>query len=93
MATTITSITGLQNLTNLQTFNADWTSLQTVDLSGLTQLTNVDVSDTIKLDDSGHSLTNINLSGCTALQELRLDDNDFSAGIPDLSGLTSLGWL
>ena len=52
MATTITSVTGLQNLTNLQRFNADWTSLQTVNLSGLTQLTNVDISDTIKLDDS-----------------------------------------
>jgi hypothetical protein len=93
MATTITSVTGLQNLTNLQTFNADWTSLQTVNLSGLTQLVNVDVSDTIKLDDSGHSLTGINLSGCTALEQLRLDDSDFSAGIPDLSGLTSLQWI
>ncbi len=90
MATTITSITGLQNLPNLATFNADWTSLQTVNLSGLTQLTTVDVSDTIKLDDSGHSLTDINLSGCTALEQLRLDDSDFSAGIPSLAGLTSL---
>ena len=90
MSTTITSVTGLQNLTNLQNFNADYTSLQTVNLSGLTQLVNVDVSDTIKLDDSGPSLTDINLSGCTALEELRLDDSDFSAGIPDLSGLTSL---
>ena len=90
MSTTITSVTGLQNLTNLQTFSADYTSLQTVNLSGLTQLVNVDVSDTIKLDDSGPSLTDINLSGCTALEELRLDDSDFSAGIPDLSGLTSL---
>lgn len=93
MATTITSVTGLQNLTNLQNFNADWTSLQTVNLSGLTQLVSVDVSDTIKLDDSGHSLTGINLSGCTALEQLRLDDNDFSAGIPDLSGLTALQTL
>lgn len=91
MATVITSISGLQNLTNLQTFNADWNSLQTVDLSGLTQLINVDVSDTELLDGSGNpSLTSINLSGCTALEELRLDDNDFSAGIPDLSGLNAL---
>lgn len=94
MATTITSITGLQNLTNLQTFNADWTSLQTVNLSGLTQLTYVDVSDTELVDGSGTpSLTSINLTGCTALQELRLDDNDFSAGIPNLAGLTSLQWI
>jgi hypothetical protein len=94
MATVITSITSLQNLTNLQTFNADWNSLTTVNLSGLTQLVNVDVSDTELLDGSGNpSLTGINLSGCTALEELRLDDSDFSAGIPDLSGLTSLRWL
>lgn len=94
MATTITSITGLQNLTNLQTFNADWTSLQTVNLSGLTQLVNVDVSDTELADGSGTpSLTSINLTGCTALEQLRLDDSDFSAGIPDLSGLTSLQYL
>ena len=94
MATVITSITSLQNLTNLQTFNADWNSLTTVNLSGLTQLVNVDVSDTELLDGSGNpSLTGINLSGCTALEELRLDDSNFSAGIPDLSGLTSLRWL
>jgi len=94
MATVITSITSLQNLTNLQTFNADWNSLQTVNLSGLTNLINVDVSDTELLDGSGNpSLTGINLSGCTALQELRLDDSNFSAGIPDLSGLTALQYI
>lgn len=94
MATTITSITGLQNLTNLQTFNADWTSLQTVNLSGLTQLVNVDVSDTELADGSGTpSLTSINLTGCTALEQLRLDDSDFSAGIPNLAGLTSLQYI
>jgi hypothetical protein len=94
MATVITSITSLQNLTNLQTFNADWNSLQTVNLSGLTNLISVDVSDTELLDGSGNpSLTGINLSGCTALEELRLDDSDFSAGIPDLSGLTALQTL
>jgi uncharacterized protein YjbI with pentapeptide repeats len=65
-----------------------------VNLSGLTQLVNVDVSDTELLDGSGNpSLTGINLSGCTALEELRLDDSNFSAGIPDLSGLTSLRWI
>jgi len=91
MATVITSITSLQNLTNLQTFNADWNSLTTVNLSGLTNLINVDVSDSELLDGSGNpSLTGINLSGCTALEELRLDDSNFSAGIPNLTGLNSL---
>ena len=93
MATVITSITGLQNLTNLQSFNADYNSLQTVNLSGLTQLTDVDVSDNDTLDGEGKSLTSINLTGCTALEQLRLDDSDFSAGMPDLSGLTSLQYF
>ena len=91
MAAVITSITGLQNLPNLRDFNADWNSLTTVNLSGLANLLYVDISDNYVLDASGDSsLTSVNLSGCTALQELRLDDSDFSAGIPSLAGLTSL---
>ena len=91
MAAVITSITGLQNLPNLQNFNADYNSLTTVNLSGLANLLFVDISDNDVLDGSGDpSLTSVNLSGCTALQTLRLDDSDFSAGIPNLAGLTSL---
>jgi len=91
MAAVITSITGLQNLPNLRDFNADWNSLTTVNLSGLANLLYVDISDNYILDASGDSsLTSVNLSGCTALEELRLDDSDFSAGIPSLAGLTSL---
>lgn len=93
MAASITSIIGLQNLSNLQDFRADWNSLTTVNLSGLSNLTYVDVSDSEIPGTSNPSLTSINLTGCTALQELRLDDNDFSAGIPNLTGLTSLTWL
>jgi Leucine-rich repeat (LRR) protein len=91
MAAVITSITGLQNLTNLNNFNADYNGLQSVNLSGLTNLTDVDISDNDIPGSGGiSSLTSVNLSGCTALQELRLDDSDFSAGIPSLAGLTSL---
>ena len=91
MATVITSITGLQNLTNLQNFNADYNSLTTIDLSGLTNLTYVDVSDNDTLAGEGDpSLTSINVTGCTALENLYIDGSDFSAGIPDLSSLTSL---
>jgi hypothetical protein len=94
MAAVITSITGLQNLPNLQNFNADYNSLTTVNLSGLANLLFVDISDNDVLDGSGDpSLISVNLSGCTALQELRLDDSDFSAGIPSLAGLTSLTYL
>jgi hypothetical protein len=90
MAAAITSITGLQNLINLNNFNADFNGLQSVNLSGLTNLLYVDISDNNIPGTSTNSLTSVNLSGCTALQSLRLDDSDFSAGIPSLAGLTSL---
>lgn len=90
MAASIVSITGLQNLPNLNNFNADFNGLQSVNLSGLTNLLYVDISDNNIPGGSTNSLTSVNLSGCTALQSLRLDDSDFSAGIPSLAGLTSL---
>ena len=90
MAAVITSITGLQNLTNLQNFNADYNGLQSVNLSGLTSLIYVDISDNNIPGSGTNSLTSVNLSGCTDLQELRLDDSNFSAGIPSLAGLTNL---
>jgi Leucine-rich repeat (LRR) protein len=90
MAAVITSITGLQNLPNLNNFNANFNGLQSVNLSGLTNLLYVDISDNDIPGGGTNSLTSVNLSGCTALQELRLDDSDFSAGIPSLAGLTSL---
>ena len=90
MAASIVSITGLQNLPNLTDFNADSNSLQSVNLSGLTNLLYVDISDNDIPGISNPSLTSVNLTGCTALQQLRLDDSDFSAGIPSLAGLTSL---
>jgi len=90
MAASIVSITGLQNLTNLNNFNADYNGLQSVNFSGITSLTYVDISDNNIPGTGTNSLTSVNLSGCTALQDLRLDDSDFSAGIPSLAGLTSL---
>ena len=94
MSAAITSITGLQNLNNLQRFVADWNSLSSVNLSGLTNLTYVDISDNeVPGTEGQRSLTSVNLTGSTALEELRLDDSDFSAGIPNITGLTSLQWL
>jgi hypothetical protein len=90
MAATITSFTGLQNLTNIQEFKADFNSLTSIDLSGMSTLTEVDLSDNDLPDSSTSSLSSVNLSGCTSLQFLYLDDNDFSAGLPDLSDCTSL---
>ena len=90
MAAPIVSIIGLQNLSNLQNFNADWNSLVSVNLSGLANLTYVDISDCEEPGGGNNSLTSVNLSGCTALEQLRMDDSDFSGGFPDLSGLNSL---
>lgn len=93
MAATLTSITGLQNLVNLREFRADYNSFQSVDLSGLTNLTYVDISDCDIPGTGDPSLTSVNLSGCTSLEQLRLDDSDFSAGIPNLRGLNSLRYV
>jgi hypothetical protein len=93
MSARITSITGLQNLTGLVNFYADWNSLTSVNLSNLTNLIDVDISDQNDIITDENCLTSVNLTGCTALQQLRLDDSDFSAGIPDLSGLTSLQYF
>jgi Leucine-rich repeat (LRR) protein len=90
MGATITSFTGLQNLTNIQEFKADFNSLTSINLSGMSTLTEVDLSDNDLPDSSTNSLSSVNLSGCTSLQFLYLDDNDFSEGIPDLSDCNSL---
>ena len=89
----LTSITGLQNLTNIIQFHADYNSLTSIDFSGMSSLTLIDISDNEVPGDSTHSLTSVNLSGCTSLETLRIDDSEFSAGFPDLSDCTSLQWL
>jgi hypothetical protein len=93
MGATLTSITGLQNLTNLQDFRADWNSFTSIDLSGLPNLTYIDISDCDIPGSGTSSLTSVNLAGSTAIEELRLDDSDFSAGIPNMSELTNLNYL
>ena len=89
----ITSITGLQNLTNLQQLYADWNSLTSVNVSGLANLVDLDLSDSEIPGVGTPSLTSVNLTGCTALEQLRLDDSNFSAGIPDLTGLNALTYF
>jgi hypothetical protein len=86
----ITSIIGLQNLTNLTNFEADYNGLTSVNLSNLPNLVDVDISDQNLLGTGPNSLTSVNLSGSIAIEELRLDDSDFSAGIPDISNLEAL---
>jgi len=93
MAATVTSFTGLQNLTNIQEFRADYNSLTSIDLSGMSSLTYVDISDNDIPDSSTSSLSSMNLSGCTSLEELYIDDSDFSTGLPDLSDCTSLKYI
>ena len=89
----IKSITGLQNLANLEDFRADWNHLSTIDLSGLTHLDYVDVSDCDIVGGGGNSLTSVDVTGCTSLITLYIDDSNFSAGFPDLSTCTSLEYF
>jgi hypothetical protein len=93
MAAVITSITGLQNLPNLVSFNADWNGLTSVNLSNLSNLQYVDVSDNNIPGSGTNSLTSVNLSSSTSVVELRLDDSNFSGGVPNISSLSSLQLL
>ena len=68
MQAKITSITGLQNLINLQTFIADNNSLTTIDLSGLTNLTYVELS-------SNNIISVDNITWPSSLEELNLGYN------------------
>jgi len=89
----IKSISRLQTLANLQEFRADYNALESVDFSGLTNLTYIDISDCDLVDTNTPSLTSVNLSGCYNLIELRVDDSDFSGGFPDLVGLVNLEYF
>ena len=92
MAAPIISIRGLQNLQALTEFDADYNALSTINLSNLPNLYYVDISDCDIPGTNTPSLTSFNLSGSTNIEELRLDDSDFSAGI-NVSGLSNLYWM
>ena len=85
----ITAITGFQNLPNLTDLDLDGSAngCETVDVSGCTSLTHLDVSDMDIPNTDDPSLKYLNVEGCTALIELYVDDSDFSEGFPDLSSV------
>jgi hypothetical protein len=84
------SITGLQNINNLEEFRADYNSLANVDFSGMTDLNYIDISDCKEIGSSISSLTSVNLTGCINLEELRIGGSDFSTSIPDFRDLNNL---
>jgi hypothetical protein len=87
----VTEARGLQKLVNVDRIEIDNNALTSIDVSGLTNLTNLDVSDCVIPGSGGtKSLTSVNLSGCTALTTLYLDGSNFSTGRPNISGLTNL---
>jgi hypothetical protein len=92
MATSISAITGLQNLPNLVEFDASDNYLESIDLSGLTNLEYVRLED-CSFPDGGNSLTSVDVTGCTSLEYLDINDSDFSAGLPVLSSCTSLEYF
>lgn len=85
----ISAFSGLQQFTSLVEFEADNNFLESADFSGMTSLIDIDISD-CSFVGGGDSLSTVNLIGCNNLEILFLDDSDFSGGIPDISGLTSL---
>jgi hypothetical protein len=90
----VTEARGLQNLINLTHLEIDNNALTSLDVSGMTSLIDIDVSDCVIPNTEGEkSLTSVNVAGCTSLERLELDDSDFSAGLPNLNGLTSLTYL
>lgn len=91
----ITTITGLQNLTNLDYLRLDGgnNGCETIDVSGLTLLTYLDVTDMDIPDTSDPSLKYLNVEGCTSLISLYIDDSDFSEGFPDLSSAVALEYF
>lgn len=94
MGARLTSISGLQNLTNLTNLQLGWNSLTEVDLSEMPTLIEVDISDQNSPNaEDKNCLTSVNLTGCTAIEILRLDDSDFSNGIPDISDLIALQYI
>jgi len=86
----ISAFSNLQVFTNLSVFNADDNFLTSADFSGMTSLNQIDISDCFDPDTEDECLTTVDLTGCTSLQRLFIDDNEFSAGLPSLAGLTNL---
>lgn len=94
MSAVVTSVRGLQNLTNLQTFNADYNGFQTIDLSGMPSLAYVDVSDCDLQGVGQPSLTSVNLTDSTNIVDLRLNDSNFSTNnLSHIIGLSNLSNL
>lgn len=88
----IVSMRGLQHLTSLVDINVDYNSFQTINLSNLPNLQYADVSDCDVPGTNISSLKSFNLSGSTNIENLRLDDSDFSSGI-NVSNLVNLEFL
>jgi len=98
----IRSLDGIKHFTSLEILNITGTSIQTLDVSGLTALeslgcgsnsllTSLDVSGCMVLEwleCGGNKLTTLNLSGCTKIEYIDVDNNDFTS--LNLSGLTEL---
>ncbi len=91
----IIAISGFQNLPNLNYLRLDGPNngCETIDVSGCTSLTYLDVSDMDIPDTDTPSLKYLNVEGCTALVNLYMDDSDFSEGFPDLSSATALQYF
>ncbi len=91
MSSKLTSIQNLQNLKNLELFSANNHALDHVDLSGMTELIEVVISRESESEDP--PLRSLNVTGCVNLESLEVNNNDFSLGFPNLSGLNNLNYI
>ena len=87
---TVSDLTGIKLLTNLQEigFEPVNSSLETLDVAGMTTLQSVDASDC-------RCISTVNIAGCTNLKYLNLGGDNMGANITtiDASGLSNLEYL
>jgi hypothetical protein len=73
-------LTGIKSFVNLQQLDAGYLALETLDVSGMTNLVTIYVTDNF--------ITSLNVSGCTQLYSLQCDFNELTS--LDLGGLPAL---
>lgn len=89
----LTSITNLKNLTNVTYLNFTGQWLTSLNVSGLVNLVYLRADGQTIPGTSTRTLASLNVSGCSSLETLRVNDNNFSSGFPNLSGLNSLSFI
>ena len=92
----ITSLPGVNNMTNIATLLARNNKLTTLTVTGKSKLTNLRVNGNTTLTTLqcyNNALTTLNVTGCTALKDLRCYENSNLATITGLADCTAIAYL